>query len=102
MITNAYLQMTAGNIAYGTATESKAITCVYLCNVTTGPVTVNVYVVPAGANYVDCKVYNNLPITSEDTVILDSERMVLGNGDAIWADCTVTNGVVMTISSMGV
>lgn len=105
-ITNKRLtSTTAANVLYSTASASKAVTAIYLCNVSGTAVTANVYVVPAALNGTDignCVIYSNVTIASFDSYIADSERLILEAGDSIWANCSVANGVVMTISSVGI
>lgn len=94
---------TAANVLYSTATASKAVTAVYLCNTSGGTVTANVYVVPAGSNDIgNCVIYSNVSIASSDSQIADTERLILEAGDSIWANCSVANGITMTISSVGI
>ena len=94
---------TAANVLYSTLTGSKAVTAVYLCNTTAGTVTANVYVVPAGSNDIgNCVIYSNVSIASSDSQIADTERIILEGGDSVWANCSVDNGISMTISSVSI
>lgn len=103
MITSSYLITTPTLLVQGTATESKAITVGYFCNQASFEVFVNVYVVPAGSTTVaNHKIYNTLSVPALDTVIIDTEKLVLGDGDALWADCSLDNSIVSTISSVGI
>ena len=101
-ITNASLTTTAANVIYAPSGAGKAITTIYLCNVTGSTVTANVFLVPAGGTVASCRIYSNLNIASTDSAIADSERIILENGDSLWANCSVNNGVVMTVSSVGI
>lgn len=103
-ITNRVLTTgTAANVLYSTASASKAVTAVYLCNPGGASVTANVYVVPAGSTDVgNCLIYSNLIIASSDTSIADTERLILEAGDAIYANCNTADGIIMTISSVGI
>lgn len=101
-ITSTKLQTIAGNVIYGTSTQQKAVTAMYLCNISGSTATANVFVVPAGGTVADCIIYSNLQIASTDTQISDTERIILGAGDSIWANCSINDGVVMTISTAGV
>jgi hypothetical protein len=101
-ITSVKLQTTNGNIVYGTSTSTKAVTAIYLCNVSGSGVIANVYVVPAGGTPGDCMIYSNLNITTTDTHISDTERIILDAGDSIWANCSVNDAVVMTVSTAGI
>jgi hypothetical protein len=99
MITSVQLTTTAANIIYGTSTQSKGITAMYLCNTNGTSATANVFLVPAGGTVADCRIYSNLSIAASDTHISDLERIVLDAGDSIWANAS--GNIVMTISSMG-
>jgi hypothetical protein len=105
-ITSTQLQTTAANIVYGTSTQSKGITSIYLCNVSGAMATVNVFIVPSTvvadtANVANCRAYSNLAIASSDSSIADTERIILDAGDSIWANCSVNNAIVMTVSTVG-
>ena len=105
-ITNASLTTTAANVVYGTSTQSKGITSIYLCNVTGAMATVNVFIVPStgltdAANISNYRAYSNLAIASSDSSIADTERIILDAGDSIWANCSVNNAIIMTVSSVG-
>jgi hypothetical protein len=93
---------TAANIVYGTSTQQKAVTALYLCNVLGTTVAANVYLVPAGSTVADCLIYSNVQIAATDTHISDTERIILGAGDSIWANCSTNNGIVMTVSTAAV
>ena len=99
-ITSTKLTTTAANVIYGSSTQSRAITCIYLCNVSGVTASANVFLVPAGGTVADSLIYNNLNITSTDSSISDAERIILDAGDSIWANCSVAGSIVMTISSV--
>lgn len=103
-ITNKVLTTgTAANVIYSTVAASKAVTAVYLCNKNGSAVTANVFVVPAGSTDVgNCIIYSNVSIAGFDSYIADTERLILEAGDAIHANCSLANGVIMTVSSVGI
>jgi hypothetical protein len=101
MITSTPLTTTTANILAGTSTVTRGVTAMYLCNTTGSAVTANVFLVPAGGTPEASPIYNNLTIAANDTHLSDLERIVLDNGDSIWANCSVNNAVVFTISSTG-
>jgi hypothetical protein len=110
MITNAILTNTAANVVYGTPTQNNAVTCIQACNITNAagfevPSTVNidVYLVPAGQTVgTQNLIYSKVPITAGDTFIVDAERMVLGDGDAVWAGADINGAIVFTVSTVGI
>lgn len=99
---NRKLTTTTANIVYGTSTENKAITCIYFCNTTGSTVNINLFAVPWGGTLANCIVYNNLSIASSDTAIIDMEKLILGDGDSIHANCSVDNAIAMTVSYVGI
>ena len=103
MITSAQLNSAMAEIIAGTASQTVALTTAYMCNTTANTVVVNVAVVPAGNNSpAECLIYNQLEIPALDTRIIDTEKLILGNGDSIWANTSVDGSVIMTVSSVGI
>jgi hypothetical protein len=86
-----------------TATSNVAITTVYLCNKSVTTITANIFLTPGTGNvYGNNMIYSNLSIASNDTYVLEHERLLLSPGDAITAnigpDASVNNLLVATIS----
>jgi uncharacterized Zn finger protein len=107
MLTSVLLTTSPTKIIEGTPMESVGLTCMQACNTTdtTTPqtVTVSFYAVPQGRSPDNTTlIYSNVSITAGDTFIVDQERLVLGDGDAIWATASVANSVVLTASSVGI
>lgn len=66
---------------------NNAVTTMYLCN--TGNITAyfNIYAVPAGTQADAGKlIYYRVPLTSYDTYIIESEKLILQDGDSIKAE----------------
>jgi hypothetical protein len=101
MINSTPLTTTNANIIFGTSSVTKGITAMYLCNTSGSAVTANVYLVPNGGTPSACPIYSNLSIAAGDTHVSDTERIVLDNGDSLWANCSVNSAVVITVSSTG-
>jgi hypothetical protein len=99
---NTKLTSTTANVLYGTLTENKAITCIYFCNTTASTVAINLFAVPNGSTVANCVIYNNLSIAAADTAVVDMEKIILGEGDSIQANCTVNDAVAMTVSYVGI
>ena len=107
-ITNTRLpRATVANVVYAQANQTRVITTMYLCNTGANVATANVYLVPATGNIVTdafgSLVFTNLSIAAGDTYIVDSERIVLETGDAIYANISsgTPGAVIMTVSSVG-
>ena len=82
---------------------SVAITVIYITNKSSTAGNVDIYVVPSGdtvgENY---KIYNNLQIPAEDTYVIDSEKLILENGDKIFIAAPDSSGQFnATISAIG-
>ena len=101
-LVNTKLTTSTASIIAGTSVQSKAITCMYFCNTTGTTAYVNVFAVPSGGTVANCIIYNNLSIAAQDTVVVDLEKIILGDGDSIQANCTVNNSVALTISYVGI
>jgi hypothetical protein len=99
---NRKLTSTTANVIYGTELENIAVTCMYLCNTTALTVVVNLFAVPVGSTVANCVIYNGLSIAAADTVILDAEKIILGQGDSLQANCSVNNAISMTVSYVGI
>ena len=101
-IANTLLTTLDGNIYVSSG--ASAITAVYICNAgTTGAQTVNIYAVPSGGT-VDAttQIYQNLSITQGDTYVIDTEKLILDNGDYLSANCSANLACVITVSSIGI
>ena len=65
---------------------SNAVTTMYFCNTGSIPILFNVYAVPK--NYqpgIQTLIYYNVPLTSHDTYVVESEKLILDDGDTIRA-----------------
>lgn len=100
-INNTALTTTASSIY--TSSGSSAITTIHLCNFSNSTVTANVYAVPSGgvANS-STIIYSNVSLTAYQTLIVYQEKFILGNGDQIDANCSVSGAVTATVSSIGI
>lgn len=105
-ITNTTLNTGAASSIFTSAGVSgDAVTTMYFCNPGTSPwVTCNVFLVKNGsvANPSTNIVYSNVAITAGDTLVIDLEKLVLGNGDMIMANASTGSGLIATVSTIGV
>ena len=85
-ITNFQVTANTSSAAF-TASANTAVTVIYITNKSLATGTVNIYLVPNGQlvseNY---KLYNNLSIGSQDTYIIDTEKLILESGDRIYIE----------------
>jgi hypothetical protein len=104
-ITNFQVGTGLSTAAY-TASADTAVTVIYITNKSNTPGNVDIYVVPSydgsttpTENY---KIYNNLLIPAEDTYVVDTEKLILANGDAIFIAAPDSSGQFnATISTIG-
>ena len=97
--------ITAGDHIFE-ATADTAVTSIHMCNITSSDATVNIYMLPEdGSTTVpteENKMYNTLTIKATDSYIIDTEKMILGNGDKIYVQNVDSSGqVIVTISTIG-
>ena len=88
------------------ATADTAVTSIHMCNITSSDATVNIYLLPEdGSTTVpteENKMYNTLTIKATDSYIIDTEKMILGNGDKIYVQNVDSSGqVIVKISTIG-
>lgn len=101
-ITNSILTDSVATAIY-TSTGNSAVTTAYFCNKSASSVLVNVFIAPAGfeANGNNI-IYSNLNIASNDTYIMEAERLLFNSGDYIYANASVADAVIATTSYTGI
>jgi hypothetical protein len=95
----AVLTTVAANVYVSTG--NTAITSLTLCNYSAGNVTANLFVVPAGNSASTAnQMWHNLPLPTADTYQLyaAAEKILLGPGDAIQANCSGNTAVTVITS----
>jgi hypothetical protein len=89
-------------------TGSSVITCVYLCNIGSQPTNFCVFAVPNGQTVsMSRAIYYNVSLTANDTYVMDTEKLMLSPGDALFANLILPSAnpavnVVVTVSSIEV
>jgi hypothetical protein len=75
----------------------------YFCNTDTAARNLNVYLMPRGTLIADEKVqiYKDVQIAAGDTLVVDMEKLVLGNGDMIMANASANLAITATVSYTG-
>jgi len=103
MITNFSVGTSTTTAAF-TASGDVAVTVIYICNTSATDGDVDVYLVPNGETVGSQHlIYKNLIIRSNDTYIIDSEKLILGTGDRIFIAAPDSAGEFnATISTIGV
>lgn len=84
-LTSTVLSVNIGNVYV--SSNSNAITTMYFCNTGNSTAHFNVFAVPVnsdpGMNNV---VYYQVPLTSHDTYVIDTEKLILEDGDRLCAN----------------
>jgi hypothetical protein len=82
--------------------EEHAITTMFFCNQSaTTDTSIDIYLVPAGgAQGGETQVIKSLPLPKTETFVFDAEKLILFDGDAIYAQATIDSIVVATVSSV--
>jgi len=88
------------------ATADTAVTSIHLCNITNSDAVIDIYLLPEdGSTTVPTennKLYNALTIQATDSYIIDTEKMILSNGDKIYVQNADSSGqVIVTVSTIG-
>ena len=84
------------------ATADTAVTSIHLCNITSSDATIDVYLLPNDGSTENNKIYNTLTIPATDSYIIDTEKMILANGDKIYVQNADSTGqVIVTVSTIG-
>lgn len=83
--------------------NQTAVTTMYFCNKSPMQATINIHLVPSGGTAVDDNlVYYALQIAANDTYVMDTERLIFDNGDAIICESSFPDIIVATVSYVGV
>lgn len=100
-ITNTILD-TVGNVLYASS-GSTVVSVMYFCNNDSTQQSIQVYAVPNGGSVAaNTIVYKNVTIAAGDTFVVDMEKLVLANGDALFANASANSAITATLSYIGV
>jgi hypothetical protein len=100
-ITSTALDTTASPIY--TSTGNSAVTVLYLCNRSGTATTFSLYIVPEGGSAEPNNIaYSNQTIASGDTYIIDTEKVLLSDGDSLQASANTADSIVATTSYVGI
>lgn len=86
-----------------TASGNTVATVLYLCNGGGSNVTFSVYVVPSGGSANGTNIiYSDVPLATKDTYVIDTEKLILGNGDTVRVTASSAGSVICTVSYIGI
>lgn len=93
---------TAGADVY-TSSGATAITAAFIMNNHSGSVVIEIHVVKDGASAAATnKIIKNLTIAAADSYVLDTEKLLLDDGDSLHISADVDSVVYTTVSHIGV
>ena len=85
-----------------TSAGQTVVTLGYFCNIDSLAQNINIFLVPNGSSPdLTNIIYSNVQITSSDTMVMDMEKIILDNGDAMYANATANSAIVATIGYIG-
>ena len=84
------------------ALEEHAVTTMFFCNQSeVSDATLDLYLVPGGSAVTTAtQVIKSLPLPKTETFVFDAEKLILFNGDAIYAYASIHQMVVATVSTV--
>jgi len=102
MITNTQIASTTTTRIY-LSTGQSAVTTAIFCNTDNSvTATLNVYAVPYGLNAnATTQIMKGVTLPAGETFVMDTERLILENGDALYAQASSATIITSTISSVG-
>jgi hypothetical protein len=102
-ISNFLLGTTPANIYVSSG--NTVISTMYFCNTDTSARNFNVYLIPSAGNFTAntfTQIYKDVQLAANDTYVMDMEKLVLGPGDQLRANCTSAGVVTATVSYVGI
>lgn len=95
--------LTTSASAVYTSSGNSAIVTIYLCNYSAVDQTATLHLVAAAGSVSNSNiVYKEIPIAAGDTYVIDTERLVLANGESIRALASANSSITMTVNYVGV
>ena len=81
------------------ASGENAVTTIIFCNAGVVDTYMTVWMVPAGASLNNTMmILNSVYMPAGETFCMDTERFILGDGDAIFAEAVDSNLIAATVS----
>jgi hypothetical protein len=95
--------LTTGYVTQYTSSGESVVTTIHICNTSASAIVFDLCVVPNGGTASDSTIaYKTVSVAATDTYIIDTEKLVLSNGDFIAAKDDTGSVTVMTISYVGI
>ena len=101
-IVNSTLGTSPGNIFVSSG--NTAISAMYFCNRSGATITFNLYALTYGNSVASISnmIYSSVQLASNDTYVVDWEKLVLANGDQLQANASASTSVTATVSYVGI
>lgn len=102
-ISNVLIESTQTTVLFNTPLNQEyAVTTMFFCNQSASTdTTLDIYVVPgAGVLNASTQIIKSLSLPATETYVFDAEKLILENGDKIYAQASVDSIVAATISSV--
>jgi hypothetical protein len=100
-ISNTLLTTVVSNVYVSSG--NTVVSVMYFCNTDATAKTFDLYAVPSGTTTIDSNVqiYKSVQIQSNDTFVVDMEKIVLANGDTLRAAASANSAITATVSYVG-
>ena len=86
-----------------TASGNQATTAIFFMNENGGTRTLDVHLVPSGGSAgVTNKILKAISVTAGNTYVINTEKIVLANGDSIQAIASHVDSIHATVSSVAI
>jgi len=101
-ISNTVLTTSISNVYVSSGNSVVSVMYFYNDNASTRDF--SLFLVPSGTSTIDStvQIYGNVQVTSQDTFVIDLEKLVLGNGDTIRANASANTSVTASVSYVGI
>jgi|694.fasta_scaffold22155_6 hypothetical protein len=100
-ISNTLLTTVVSNVYVSSG--NTVVSVMYFCNTDATAKTFDLYAVPSGTTTInsDVQIYKSVQIQSNDTFVVDMEKIVLANGDTLRAAASANSAITATVSYVG-
>ena len=86
-----------------TSSGTTAITCMFFMNDNAAARTLNVHVVQSGGSIANTnQIVKTINIDAADSYVINTEKLVLSNGDTVQCTASVGSSIFPTISSVAI
>jgi len=95
--------LTSTPTAIYTSVGTNDVVVAYFCNTGTAPAQFHLHAVPSGESAgLTNVIYYNVNLTAGDTYVIDTEKIILDDGDSLYAWSPVDSVIVATVNNIGV